>query len=117
MEASPNGEGSSGAQQLPLEVLPPQTSFLLLFTCLIMSQVIEIEEVAQPAHFSSSSTSIGIGYVVIVLMPIVLKLLGLTRVATWPWQKVTVTIWGPCLLMGGISAIGWIVYAVQRRRD
>lgn len=80
-----------------------------------MSQVIEsVEQTAPPMN--ASAASIGVGYVVLALLPIVLKLLGLTRVANWPWDKVTATIWGPWLLVGVISIIGWIVYWVQTRR-
>jgi hypothetical protein len=82
-----------------------------------MSHVIEKKELGQTASFvSPSATSIGIGYVVLVLLPILLKILGITSVAAWSWSKVTFTIWGPWLLTAVISVIGWLVYLVQTRR-
>jgi hypothetical protein len=82
-----------------------------------MPQVIEKKELEQAASFvSPSATSIGIGYVVLVLLPVLLKILGITFVADWPWSKVTFTIWGPWLLTAVISVIGWLVYLVQTRR-
>jgi hypothetical protein len=82
-----------------------------------MLHVIEKKELGQAASFvSPSATSIGIGYVVLVLLPVLLKILGITAVATWPWSKVTATIWGPWLLTAIISMIGWLVYLVQTRR-
>jgi hypothetical protein len=82
-----------------------------------MSQVIENKEVEQPAPFVNlTPTHIGIGYVVLVILPVLLKVLGITFVAAWPWSKVTATIWGPWLLTVVISALGWLVYLVQTRR-
>jgi hypothetical protein len=79
-----------------------------------MSQVIENKEVEQPAPFVNlTPTHIGIGYVVLVILPVLLKVLGITFVAAWPWSKVTATIW---LLTVVISALGWLVYLVQTRR-
>lgn len=77
-----------------------------------MSQVIE-KQLAPSVK--TSPTSVTLGYIALVLLPIVLKLLGLTPVAAWPWQKVTVTLWLPWLMTAAISLIGWIVYLVQTR--
>ncbi len=54
-------------------------------------------------------------YLILVLLPIVLKLVGLTRVATWPWWKVTAMLWVPWGLLLVVSALGWLVHLVAHR--
>jgi hypothetical protein len=77
-----------------------------------MSQVIE----KRPAlAVKPSPTSIALGYLVLVLVPLVLKLLGVGPVACWSWNKVTFTIWAPWLLTAVMSVLGWLVYLIQNR--
>lgn len=80
-----------------------------------MSQSIEYKAVTSPA-VKSSPRNVAIAYVVLVLTPVVLKLLGFTRIAVWSWSKVTVTLWAPWALTLVCSILGWIVYKVQNRR-
>jgi hypothetical protein len=76
-----------------------------------MSQVIEKQQ-ATPVVKSTPAT-VALGYIVLVLAPILLKLAG---VVGWPWGKVLFTIWGPWVLVVVVSFIGWVVYLVQTRR-
>ena len=76
-----------------------------------MSQVL----VKQPTPvINSSPRNIALGYLFVALLPIGLKLTGLTPVAAWPWPKVLFTIWAPWVLMLVMSALGWLVHLVQR---
>jgi hypothetical protein len=83
-----------------------------------MSQVIENNKVKTEVVplTKQSPTTIALGYIVVVLLPIILKALGLTPIAAWSWQKVTFTLWAPWVLTIVMSFLGWLVYLVQTRR-
>jgi hypothetical protein len=81
-----------------------------------MPQVLKTKELKQAPAVKTSPKTIALGYIVLALLPIGLKLSGHTPVAAWPWNKVTFTIWAPWVLTGVMSALGWVVYQVQTRR-
>ena len=55
-------------------------------------------------------------YLLLVLGPILLKLAGFTRIATWSWWKVTAMLWLPWGLLLVVSLLGWLLHLVGRRR-
>lgn len=55
-------------------------------------------------------------YVLLVLAPILLRLLGLTRVATWPWRLVLSPFWVPWMIVTVLSAAGWLLRLVEGSR-
>lgn len=62
---------------------------------------------------SSSASSGGIGFCGLLgIVFIVLKLAGITEVATWSWWWVLAPLWGPVALLlvvlGVVALIAWI---------
>lgn len=62
---------------------------------------------------SSSASSGGIGFFGLLgIVFIVLKLAGITEVATWSWWWVLAPLWGPVALLlvvlGVVALIAWI---------
>ncbi|RYF03454.1 MAG: aldo/keto reductase [Deltaproteobacteria bacterium] len=48
-------------------------------------------------------------YMLLVVLPIVLKLAAAPRFAAWSWLQATAMLWGPWCLLGALSAIGWVM--------
>lgn len=68
------------------------------------------------AKTSAAAAGALVFFLLVVVLPIGLKATGCTRVATWPWVKVTALLWLPWTLLGVISALGWVIHWVERRR-
>lgn len=79
-----------------------------------MSQV--LEKPALPAKPVDGTLASIILYIFLVLVPIGLKLDGITRVATWSWWRVTAVLWIPWGLLVLVSVIGWLWYLATHRR-
>lgn len=78
-----------------------------------MPQVVEYTKLVAPKQ---GTGYLLIAYLLLVLLPIGLKLLALSRVAAWPWWKVTFLLWGPWLLVVVLSIGGWLLHLFANRR-
>lgn len=54
-------------------------------------------------------------YLLLALAPIALKLLHLTRAATWSWAAVTAVLWVPWAVLCVLVALGWVLHWLGRR--
>jgi hypothetical protein len=54
-------------------------------------------------------------YLLLVAVPISLKLIGITRVATWSWWKVIALLWMPWGLLGVMSVVGLLWHVATHR--
>lgn len=74
------------------------------------------EKPAPPAKPVDGTLASIILYIFLVLVPIGLKLDGITRVATWSWWRVTALLWLPWGLLVVVSLVGWLWYLATHRR-
>jgi hypothetical protein len=68
------------------------------------------------AKASATAKGVLVLFLLVVVLPIVLKATGHTRLAAWPWVKVTAALWIPWALLGLMSAIGWAIHGAQTLR-
>lgn len=55
-------------------------------------------------------------YVLLALLPILLKLAAAPRFVAWSWWQATALLWGPWGLLAVLAFAGWLLSLGQRRR-
>jgi len=57
-----------------------------------------------------------LAYVLLALLPVLLKWAEAPRFVAWSWWKATALLWGPGGLLLVLALVSWLVELVQDRR-
>jgi len=57
-----------------------------------------------------------LAYVLLALLPILLKLAEAPRFVAWSWCKATALLWAPAGLLLVMALLSWLIELVQGRR-